>query len=864
MTTPMMQQYREAKERHPGMLLLFRMGDFYELFFDDAEVAARMLGLTLTSRDGGKTPMAGFPHHQLEGYLRKILHAGHRAAICDQVEDPATARGLVRREVTRIVTPGTLTEDDMLDPRQANYLAALLLPGPANRGRAGLAWVDLSTGQFHAADLPGDRLLDELSRLAPSELLCPEAGREQAETLVTPLRAVMSYLMVTPRPDWTFDLQSARAALFHHFGVTTLAGFGFDDTQPCLAAAGALLLYLQETLKAGLRHLSRLRPYHQRRFLYLDDVTRRSLELTRTLRDNSRAGSLLSALDRTSTPMGARLLQEWLLAPLADRLAINRRLEAVEELLAQHTVRKQLQEALSAVADLHRLTARVSTARASPRDLAAIGRTLALLPRVKTQLGSLQAALPGELNTRLELCPDLRESLEAMLVDSPPLSPREGGVIRRGYDRELDGLHDTTENGKKWLTDLQAREITRTGINSLKVRYNQVAGYYIEVTHTHAARIPSDYKRIGTLKNAERYTTAELKELEEKIVGAQDKIYQREYDLFVQLRERTAAQVGRLVQAAEVLATLDVLAGLAELAGERGYCRPELVDELVLAIDDGRHPVLDQTLPPGTFVPNGVCLGESDGLFILLTGPNMGGKSVYIRQVALIALMAQMGSFVPAQRARIGLVDRIFTRVGASDELSRAQSTFMVEMTEAANILNNATPRSLVILDEIGRGTSTYDGVSLAWGITEYIHDTLRCRTLFATHYHELAQLASRLPQLRCYNVLVHEASDDIIFLHKIAPGSADKSYGIHVAQRAGVPEEVLTRARAVLAQLEANPVRTSEQPEGIRRPRAVQLSLFANSDDPILEELRSLDLKKLTPQQLVELVRRWKRDLRQ
>jgi DNA mismatch repair protein MutS len=859
--TPMMQQYRDAKERHPGMLLLFRMGDFYEMFNDDAEVAARMLDLRLTSRDGA-IPMAGFPHHQLDAYLRKILHAGHRVAICDQVEDPATAKGLVRREVTRVVTPGTLTEDDMLDPRQANHLAALAPPA-ASKSHACLAWVDLSTGLFQAADLPRERLLDELSRLAPSELLCAEGAADETDAHVAHVQAAQPDFMLTRRPDWTFDPESARAALFRHFNVSTLAGFGFEDCQPCLAAAGALLLYLQETLKAGgLGHLTRLRPFHQKRFLHFDEVTRRSLELTRTLRDNGRAGSLLSALDRTVTTMGARLLQEWLLAPLADRAAITRRLEAVEELVGQHAVRQQLHAALDGASDLQRLTARVSTSRASPRDLAAIGRTLALLPPVKTQVQLLQTPLLRDLDTRLELCPDLRETLEAMLADTPPLSPREGGVIRRGYDRELDELHDIVAEGKEWIAHFQAREITRTGINSLKVRFNQVAGYYIEVTHTHAARIPPDYKRVGTLKNAERYTTGELKEYEEKVVGAEDRIAQREYDLFVQLRDRVAAQTGRLLQAAEVLAGLDVLAGLAALAVERNYCRPELADEPMLSFADGRHPVLDQTLPPGTFVPNDLAMGSDEGMFLLLTGPNMGGKSVYIRQVALLTLMAQMGSFVPARQARVGLVDRIFTRVGASDELSRAQSTFMVEMTEAANILNNATPQSLVILDEIGRGTSTYDGVSLAWGITEYLHDRIGCRTLFATHYHELAQLAERLPLLRNYNVLVHEAADGIIFLHKIAPGSVDKSYGIHVAQRAGVPEEVLARAREVLAELEEHHVHAPERPGRIRRPRVVQMSLFANSEDPVLQALRELDLKKTTPEQLVEHVRRWKHDL--
>jgi DNA mismatch repair protein MutS len=864
MTTPMMQQYREAKERHPGMLLLFRAGDFYELFFEDAEIVARVLSIALTTRDG-KIPMAGFPHHALEVHLRKLLRSGHRVAICDQVEDAVQAKGrLIRREVTRVVTPGTLTDDALLDPRQCNHLVALAPMGSA-RATVGLAWVELSTGVFQAADVARDRLADELDRLAPSECLVGEmAASAEAATLLDRLRESLGGLTVTTRPDWTFDPASARAALFSHFGVSTLAGFGFDDHQGCIAAAGALLLYLQETVKTALAHLRRLSPYSEKKYLFLDEVTRRSLELTRTLRDSSRNGSLLSVMDRTATPMGARLLMSWLLAPLAERPAIEQRLEAVAELLDEHSLRNDVREQLSEAFDLQRLTARVSTGRASPRDLKAVSRTLALLPRLKARLAGRQGPLLAELEGKLELCPDLRESLEAALVDEPPLSPREGGVIRRGFDPDLDELHETATSGKEWIARFQAEEIRRTGIPSLKVGYNQVFGYYIEITNAHASRIPTDYQRKQTLKNAERYITPELKTYEEKVLTATDRIHAREYELFVKLRDEVAAQTHRLLQTADVLATLDALAGLAELAAQRSYCRPELVDEPTLEVHEGRHPVLDQTLPPGTFVPNDTRMGPGEGMFLLLTGPNMGGKSVYLRQVALITLMAQMGSFVPARSARVGLADRIFTRVGASDDLGRAQSTFMVEMTEAANILNNATPRSLVILDEIGRGTSTYDGVSLAWGITEYLHDRVGARALFATHFHELAELADRLAQFRNYNVLVHEASDGIIFLHKIAPGPADKSYGIHVAQRAGVPEPVLVRARAVLAELEAHHLQTPARPQDhISRPRLVQTSLFAGTEDPVLVALRDFDVDGMPAEELVQQLRRWQRDLR-
>ena len=859
--TPMMQQYREAKERHPGAIVLFRNGDFYELFEEDAEVGSRLLGIALTRRD--KTiPMAGVPHHALDRYLGKLLQAGHRVAICEQMEDPRQVKGRpVRREVIRVVTPGTLTEDDLLDPRRANHLIALVPPG--SRTPAGLAWVDLSTGVFQAADVPAARLADEVLRLSPSECLCAEGAADESALLLERVQATLPQLTVTPRPDWNFDLRTAREALFQHFRVSTLAGFGFEDNQSCLTAAGALLLYLQETLKASLGHLTRLRPYSEQRFLALDEVTRRSLELTRTLRDNARIGSLLGVVDRTMTPMGARMLHDCILTPLAERTAITARLDSVEELLREHGIRRDLRTTLVDIPDLQRLTSRISTGSASPRDLAAVGRTLALLPQIKTLLTGCESALLRDLLSRLEVCPDLREALESALVETPPISPREGGIIRRGYDKDLDELHALRTTGKDWLAKFQADEILNTGIPSLKVGFTEGYGYYIEVTHTHARKVPSHYQLHRSLKNANRYITAELSEQAEKVMSAQERINQREYDLFVQLRERVAAQTNRLLQTAEVLSLLDVLASLAELAAERNYCRPELTDEPMLAIEEGRHPVLEQTLPPGTFVPNGVKMGPDNGVFLLVTGPNMGGKSVYLRQTALLTLMAQMGSFVPAKSARIGLADRIFTRVGASDELSRAQSTFMVEMTEAANILNNATPRSLVILDEIGRGTSTYDGVSLAWGITEFLHDRIGCRTLFATHYHELAQLAESLPGLRNCNALVHEGTDGIVFLHQIAPGSADKSYGIHVAQRAGVPEEVLTRAREVLAELETHHVNAPDRPGRIRRPRIVQRSLFANMEDPILQALRDLDVNKTPPEEIVAAVRRWRRELR-
>jgi DNA mismatch repair protein MutS len=795
--TRMMQQYHDAKSQHPGMLVLFRNGEFYELFEDDAVLVNRILGLTLTKRDG-TIPMAGVPVVKLEHYLGLLLRAGHRVAVCEQMEEPDPKKKIIHREVNRIVTPGTVTDDGLLDPRAPNHLIAVV-PGKGNT--FGIAWADLSTGSFNAADIPALRLPDELARLNAAECIFAES----AAAAVTEAAAAHLPASRTARPDWTFDSATTFAALKTHFQVGTLSGFGFDDEQPCVNAAGAVIIYLQETLKASLAHIRRLKPHRPEATLTLDEVTRRSLELSRTLRDNQRDGSLLAVLDRTVTPMGARLMHDSVLSPLTDTIAINARLDSVEELLKDHKLRGELRELLEACSDIQRLTTRVSTARANPKDLAAIARTLRKLPGLKAKLAGRRSALLQDLEKRLELCPDIRELLDKSLTDDPPYIAKDGGVIRPGYNAELDELRTLMSEGKNWIARYQAQEITRTGIASLKIAYNQVAGYYIEVTHANASKVPADYVRKGTLKNAERYITPVLKEYEEKVLSADDKSKALELQLFLAIRDQVAAQTPRLLNAAEVLAAVDFLAALAELAAARNYVRPVLVDDPILDIRDGRHPVLDQILPPGTFVPNDAAFGGDSGTFWLVTGPNMAGKSTFLRQVALVTLMAHVGSFVPAKSATIGVTDRIFTRVGASDELSRGQSTFMVEMTEAANILNNATPRSLVILDEIGRGTSTYDGVSLAWAITEFLHDTVGCRSLFATHYHELAQLSESLPRLRNYNVLVQELDAEVVFLHKIAPGNADKSYGIHVARLAGVPEAVLKRATAVLATLESH-----------------------------------------------------------
>jgi DNA mismatch repair protein MutS len=848
--TPMMQQYLDAKAACGDALLLFRMGDFYELFYDDAKAAARVLGLTLTSRDKGENPipMAGFPYHQLESYLAKLISAGWRAAVCEQVEDPKLAKGLVKREVTRVVSPGTLTDDALLDPRESNYLAAIALPGHKNNGDAwaGIAWAELSTGRFMGMTVPIARLVDEIARISPAECLIAD----EAELLAM----VQSKTMLTRRPAWAFGLETAVNKLQKHFQTATLDGFGFTDADlPALRAAGAVIDYLCETQKASLAHIDRLTPYRSGELLEIDEATRRSLEITRTIRSGSREGSLLAVIDQTVTPMGARLLADWLANPLTSVAKIGARLDAVGELLADGPLRELVREQLRGVYDLERLLARVTTGRASPRDLSFVCRTLAALPKLKAKLTARKSALLSWLEQGLDLCPEVRAQLESALVDDCPLATKEGGIIRGGFSGELDRLRDLAAGGKEWIARYQAEQARASGIANLKVAFNKVFGYYIEITNSQKDKTPPHYIRKQTTVNAERYITPELKEYEEQVLTADERAKQLEYELFVSLRESVQKEGKRLLTTAAALAQLDVLASLAELARQRGYVRPAIADESRLRILDGRHPVLDITEPQGTFVPNDCACGGDDGTMLLITGPNMAGKSTYIRQVALITLMAQMGSFVPAREATIGIADRIFARVGASDELSRGQSTFMVEMTETARILNTATARSLVILDEIGRGTSTYDGISLAWAIVEHLHDNLGCRTLFATHYHELTDLAQTLPGVRNLNVAVKEWEDHVVFLHKIVAGAADKSYGIHVARLAGVPQAVNERAKQILARLEEEHLGENGRPKiAIKGKRSrkgdLQLTLFAAPEHPVVDELRRIDVNSLSP----------------
>jgi DNA mismatch repair protein MutS len=801
--------------------------------------------------------MAGFPHHQLDSYLGKLIAAGQRVAVCEQVEDPKKAVGLVRREVTRVVSRGTLTDDALLDPRQSNYLAAVAPGDPV-----GMAWVELSTGRFVAAAFAPSQVVDQLARIAPAEVLLDES----AEPLPGHLAEQM---MVTRRPAWAFAPKAGEAALARHFGTASLEGFGFGgdpgDIQ-AVRAAGAILDYLTETQKTSLEHIDRLVPYRAATTLEIDEASRRSLEITRTMRDGRREGSLLHVLDRTITAMGSRLLAEWVANPLSDREAIESRLEAVEELVAAPGLCADLREALRHVYDVERLLARVTTGRTNPRDLSFLGRTLATLPGLKAVLADRQGRLLRALEAEIDLCAELRAKLEAALVHDCPLSSRDGGFIRPGYSADLDALRELAHGGKEWIARFQAREIERTGIPSLKVGFNKVFGYYLEVTNAHQEKVPGDYLRKQTVKNAERYITPELKEYEEKVLTADEKSKELEYELFVGLRDAVAAARRRLQSTAAVLAQVDVLASLAELARQRGYCRPKLVDEPVLAIRDGRHPVLDLTEPEGTFVPNDTFVGGESGVLLLITGPNMAGKSTYIRQVALITLLAQIGSFVPAQEATIGLADRIFARVGARDDLARGQSTFLVEMTETARILNLATPRSLVILDEIGRGTSTYDGISLAWSVAEYLHDRIGCRTLFATHYHELTDLARSLPKVKNLNVAVREWQDEVVFLHKIVEGAADKSYGIHVARLAGVPREVVERAKDILAQLEEEHLDAHGRAKIARRrePKRteIQLTFFGPAEHPILDEIRRIELDHMTPLEALRQLGQWRQTL--
>ncbi|MCO5045801.1 MAG: DNA mismatch repair protein MutS [Verrucomicrobia bacterium] len=812
-TTPMMAQYRRIRsELPPDTILFFRLGDFYEMFFDDAKTASQVLDIALTKRQS--TPMCGVPYHSADLYLAKLIRAGLKVAICDQMEDPAATKGIVRREVTRVVTPGTVLEDQVLESRRNNYLASLC---PADE-RFGLAFLDLSTGEFWVEEAGSAAAVQQhLARYAPAECIVPEPARDTAE-----LRALFPSgdgPILTAHDEWTFEADSAVDLLTRHFRVHSLDGFGVKDSPLGLRAAGAVLHYVGTALRRAVDHVRSIRVKHERDFMLLDETTLRNLDLIESS-SGGRSATLLSVLDSTRTPMGARMLRDWLTRPLLNLDAIRARHNAVETFVRERRALADLREISSEIRDLERLIARLNAGTGNARDARALGRSLAAIPQVKALVAPFAAALFADLNNELSAQPDLVALLDRALVDEPPLPIKDGGLFKAGYHADLDELRDAASKGKQWLLDFQQREQERTGITSLKVRHNSVFGYFIEVTKSNLDRVPADYIRKQTIANGERYITPELKEYENKILGAQEKSIALEYELFLALRETIVAETATIQRSAAAIAQLDSLAALAERALALGYTRPAMTSGDTLRIKDGRHPVVEALPGADRFVPNDALLDGKENQLILITGPNMAGKSTYIRQVALLVVMAQAGSFVPAAEMEVGIVDRVFTRVGASDDLARGRSTFMVEMQETANILNNATSRSLIVLDEIGRGTSTFDGISIAWAVAEYLHNDprVKAKTLFATHYHELTDLSIALPGVKNYNVLVRETGDRIAFLRRIVPGAADKSYGIQVARLAGLPPEVVARAREILHNLEEGEFEETGQPKLARR----------------------------------------------
>ncbi|MBA3671722.1 MAG: DNA mismatch repair protein MutS [Gemmatimonadaceae bacterium] len=850
-----MQQYQEIKSRHPTAILFFRMGDFYEMFYEDAETASRVLGLTLTARNNGgaaEVPLAGIPVKAGPEYLRRLVQHGYRVAICEQVEDPRLAKGIVRREVVETISPGVAFADDLLDGGRNNFVVALTQAGT----RLGVAAADVSTGEFHLATVPATELDAMLARYTPRELVVARGGTAPARS------SALDGVLITEREAWEFDVRMAQEDLARHFAVRGLDGLGVEaDDAAAVGAAGALLRYLKEMQPAGVPQLARPTMERGSGVMPLDEMTRRNLELVESLRGGDASGTLLGVLDRTMTPMGARLLRQWLLAPLVNRESIDRRLDAVGALVHDASARDALRAALDGVRDLERLGSKAAAGRATPRELASLGVSLGRLPdveRAATRLGGAGAI--GQAMARWDGCAQAALSVRITLVERPPLAIGDDATIASGVDDELDGLRALRDGGKDAIAAIQAEERTRTGISSLKVGFNRVFGYYIEVTNAHRDAVPPDYQRRQTLTGAERYVTPALKEYEEKVLTASERIESRERELFEALRRGVGREIERIQCAARVVAELDVLAALADTAAREGYVRPTMTDDFALEITSGRHPVVERMMPRDKFIPNDVRLTD-DARVVILTGPNMAGKSTILRLVGLTVLMAQTGSFVPAASAIIGVCDRLFTRVGASDNLVRGQSTFMVEMSETSAILHAATRRSLVLLDEIGRGTSTYDGVSIAWAVSEHLHDQIGCKTIFATHYHELVQLEQELVAVRNYSVGVREVGDQILFLHRLARGGADKSYGVDVGRLAGLPPTVIERARRVLALLEGEGERlvpALSPARGHTRDSvspAEQLALFSAVPHEVVTRLRSTDVNALTPLAALQLL---------
>jgi DNA mismatch repair protein MutS len=909
-STPLMRQYAAVKKEHPTALLFFRLGDFYELFFEDAIVASKELQITLTSRNKEKgiaVPMCGVPHHAAEGYIGKLIRKGFKVAICEQMEDARLAKKLVRREVTRVVTPGTAA-DSLLGSEENNFLAALAQVGD----RVGFAALDLSTGEFRATEFSGEgamrRVQEELEQLRPKELLYgsaaplfevkgsrrivePALSAAEGSTIPTQAhptqapsrpvpqpRASGATCAETPLDDWIFAPDHAIPLLENHFGVLSLEGFGLAGRTAAAAAAGAILYYVRSTQRGSLDHVDRIGWYERQNCLVLDAVTVRNLELIEPLFAGTDAGvTLFRSIDAAVTPMGKRLLRAWLLRPSLDLAEIDARLDAVEAGVKNTIAREELRRALDGVLDLERLLSRVTLETANPRDVLALAASLGKIPAVKVAVGRLTTERLKTLHGSLDELGDLRERIEKTIVPEPPLSFADGGVIESGVDRDLDELRELSRNSKQVLAQIEQRERGRTGIGSLKVKFNSIFGYYIEVSKPNLHLVPQDYERKQTLVGAERFTTPELKEYEAKILDAQEKIVEIERRLFTEMRTAIASEAKRIRQTALALAEVDVLASLAHVAALRNYCRPQLVvatekasaEETSAAGDleivEGRHPVIEQQEMAGgseRFVPNDLYLNASTHTILLLTGPNMGGKSTYLRQTALIVILAQMGSFVPARSARLSVVDRVFTRIGASDNLARGRSTFMVEMTETAAILHTATARSLILLDEVGRGTSTYDGLAIAWAAIEYLHARVRAKTLFATHYFELTELAEQLAGVKNYHVSVKETGGGIVFLRKVEPGAADRSYGIEVAKLAGLPNEVISRAREVLAEHESAERALTEHLSPGAAPPATQLTIFTPLSQPVLERLREVDLNRLTPLEGLNLLAELKKEI--
>ncbi|MBV9074843.1 MAG: DNA mismatch repair protein MutS [Acidobacteria bacterium] len=864
-STPLMRQYAAIKKQHPNALLFFRLGDFYELFFDDAITASRELQITLTSRNKEKdvaVPMCGVPYHAAEGYLSKLLRKGFRVAICEQMENPKLTKTIVRREVTRVLTPGTAA-DASLASEENNFLAAIAEIGD----RCGLAALDLSTGEFRATEFASHdrvRLQEELGHMRPREVLYPAALPlfAAAEADGSPVSRKM--FTETPVEDWAFSPDYAIPLLESQFGVLSLEGFGLATRPAAATAAGAILHYVRSTQRGTLEHVDRIGFYDRQDCLVLDAVTVRNLELVEPLFSGTGAEvTLFRTLDATLTPMGKRLLRSWLLRPSIDLAEINARQDAVAVGLRETIGREELRRKLEGVLDLERLLSRVTLETANPRDLLALAASFSYLPDVKAGLGQLSAARLQQLDASVDPLDDLRQRIDATIVAEPPLSFSDGGVIRSGVDAELDELRDLSRNSKQYIAQIEERERQRTGINSLKIKFNSVFGYYLEVTKPNLHLVPTDFERKQTLVNAERFTTPELKQYEARVLEAEEKIVEIERRLFFELRTTIAAEARRIRQTSLALAETDVLLALAHIAAERGYTRPALDASGVMELVEARHPVVEQQVMTGSerFVPNDLLLDPDSELILLLTGPNMGGKSTYLRQTALIVIMAQMGSYVPARAARIGLVDRIFTRIGASDNLARGRSTFMVEMTETAAILNTATARSLVLLDEMGRGTATYDGLALAWATVEYLHSATRAKTLFATHYHELTALAEDLPLVKNYRVSIKETPAGIVFLRKVEPGAADKSYGIEVAKLAGLPAEVIRRAREVLRQHEQQNPRL-DKPQRREAEDSVQLAIFTPLSQQIVDRLKEIDVNRLTPLEALTLLDQLKKQI--